>query len=92
MYRHRYWQEAQFAAVERLKKEVESRGLDLVSVAVAWVIAQPGITSAIIGASKPAQLASSLAAAELQLDDALRAACDEIWWSLPRRPVAEGYR
>ena len=92
MYRHRYWHEAQFAAVERLKKEVASRGLDLVSVAVAWTIAQPGISSAIIGASHPAQLAPSLAAAELQLDDSLKAACDEIWWELPRRAVAEGYR
>jgi aryl-alcohol dehydrogenase-like predicted oxidoreductase len=92
MYRHRYWQEAQFAAVERLQKEVAARGLDLVSVAIAWVLAQPGITSAIIGASQPAQLASSLAGAALQLDDALKAACDEIWWELPRRPVAEGYR
>jgi aryl-alcohol dehydrogenase (NADP+) len=92
IYRHRYWQEAQFAAVERLKKEVESRGHDLVSVAVAWVVAQPGVTSAIIGASKPAQLAASLAAAELQLDEPLQAACDAIWWELPRRPVAEGYR
>ena len=92
MYRHRYWQETQFAAVERLKKEVEARGLDLVSVAVAWVVAQPGVTSAIIGASKPAQLAASLAAAELELDESLRAACDALWWELPRRPVAEGYR
>jgi len=92
MYRHRYWQEAQFDAVERLKKEVEARGLDLVTVAIAWVVAQKGVTSAIIGASKPAQLASSLAAAELELDEPLRAVCDEIWWELPRRPVLEGYR
>ena len=92
MYRHRYWQEAQFAAVERLKTECDARGVDIVSVAVAWVLAQPGITSAIIGASKPAQLAPSLAAAEMTLDDSLREACDAIWWELPRRPVAEGYR
>jgi aryl-alcohol dehydrogenase-like predicted oxidoreductase len=92
MYRHRYWQEAQFAAVERLAKEVAARGLDLVSVAVAWVVAQPGVSSAIIGASKPGQLAASLAAAELELDAELRAACDAVWWELPRRPVAEGYR
>ncbi len=92
MYRHRYWQEAQFAAVERLTKEVEARGLDLVSVAVAWVVQQPGVTSALIGASRPAQLAPSLAAAELTLDEGLRAACDALWWELPRRPLLEGYR
>jgi aryl-alcohol dehydrogenase (NADP+) len=92
MYRHRYWQEAQFRVVERLAKECESRGLSLVSVAVAWVLAQEGVTSAIIGASRPEQLAASLAAAELKLDPELRKLCDELWWELPRRPVIEGYR
>ncbi len=92
MYRHRYWQEAQFRGVERLAKECEARGLALVSVAIAWVLAQEGVTSAIIGASRPDQLAASLAAAELKLDDDLRKLCDELWWELPRRPVIEGYR
>jgi aryl-alcohol dehydrogenase (NADP+) len=92
VYRHRYWHEAQFRAVERLRKEVEARGLELVSVAVAWVLAQPGITSAIVGASRPGQLAASLRAPSLRLDDELRGACDELWWELPRRPVVEGYR
>jgi aryl-alcohol dehydrogenase-like predicted oxidoreductase len=92
MYRQRYWHAAQFAAVERLKKEVEARGQELASVAVAWVLAQPGVTSAIVGASSAAQLAPSLAAADLALDDPLRALLDEIWWALPRRPVVEGYR
>jgi aryl-alcohol dehydrogenase-like predicted oxidoreductase len=92
IYRHRYWQEAQFRVVERLGKECEARGLALVSVAIAWVLAQEGITSAIIGASRPEQLAASLAAAELKLDPELRRICDELWWELPRRPVIEGYR
>lgn len=91
-YQERYWQEAQFAAVEKLKAVVAGKGLDLVSVAVAWVLAQPGITSAIVGASKPAQLEASLAALDVKLDAELTAACDAAWWSLPRRPVQEGYR
>ena len=92
IYRHRYWQDAQFRAVERLAKEAEARGLALVSLAVAWVLAQPGITSAIIGASRPEQLAASLAAPGLALDDELKKLCDELWWELPRRPLVEGYR
>jgi aryl-alcohol dehydrogenase-like predicted oxidoreductase len=92
IYRHRYWHEVQFRAVERLAKECEARGLALVSVAVAWVLAQAGVTSAIIGASRPEQLAASLAAAELKLDPELAKVCDELWWDLPRRPVIEGYR
>ena len=92
IYRHRYWQDAQFRAVERLAKECEARGLALVSAAVAWVLAQDGVTSAIIGASRPEQLAASLAAAELRLDPELAKLCGELWWELPRRPVIEGYR
>ena len=92
MYQWRYWQEAQFEAVQALKAQVEGRGLNLVSVAVAWVIAQAGITSAIIGASKPEQLDANLAALEVTFDDELSEACDAVWWSLPRRPVVEGYR
>jgi aryl-alcohol dehydrogenase (NADP+) len=92
IYRHRYWQEAQFRCVERLAKECEARGLALVSVAVAWVLAQPGVSSAIIGASRAEQLEASLAAAELKLDPELSKVCDELWWELPRRPVFEGYR
>lgn len=38
-------------------------------VALAWVLARPGITSTIIGASKLSQLESNIAATELQLSD-----------------------
>jgi len=92
IYQRRYWQEAQFRAVERLRKEVEARGLDLVSVALKWVLDQPGISSAIVGASRPSQLAANLAAPKLVIDEELARVLDEAWWSLPRRPVDEGYR
>ena len=91
-YQARYWHDAQFEAVERLKAVVEAKGLNMVSVAIAWVLAQKGITSAIIGASKPEQLDANLAALDIVFDDELAVACDAAWWSLPRRPVAEGYR
>ncbi|MFT7220451.1 MAG: aryl-alcohol dehydrogenase-like predicted oxidoreductase [Candidatus Azotimanducaceae bacterium] len=91
-YQARYWQDSQFQAVETLKEIVCAKGLDLVSVAVAWVLSQPGITSAIIGASRPDQLDSNIAALSVEFDDELTQACDAVWWSLPRRPVAEGYR
>jgi aryl-alcohol dehydrogenase-like predicted oxidoreductase len=92
VYRHRYWQEAQFAVVERLAKECEARGQSLVSVSVAWVLAQEGVTSAIIGASRPEQLQASLDAAALTIDAELQKHCDDAWFELPRRPVVPGYR
>ena len=92
MYQHRYWDQVQLAAVEQLAKEAEARGLALASVATAWVLAQEGITSAIIGASRAEQLDATLAGAELRLDPELAKLCDAVWWQLPRRPIAEGYR
>jgi aryl-alcohol dehydrogenase-like predicted oxidoreductase len=91
-YQHRYWHEVQLDAVNELRKECQKRDLDPVSVAVAWVVAQRGVTSAIVGASRPDQLAASLAGAELELDDELLEVCEGMWWRLPRRPVIEGYR
>ena len=91
-YQARYWHDAQFEAVETLKAIVQAMNLNMVSVAVAWVLAQKGVTSAIIGASRPEQLDANLAALTLTIDDELMAACDAAWWRLPRVPVAEGYR
>ncbi|MCH2171968.1 aldo/keto reductase [Myxococcota bacterium] len=91
-YQQRYWHDAQLEEVEALHARLDEEGLDPVSVAVAWTLAKPGVTSAIIGASRPEQLDASIAAAELELDEKIVEACDEIWWRLPRRPVLEGYR
>ena len=91
-YQERYWHDAQFNAVEALRAVVEAKELDMVSVAVAWVLKQPAITSAIIGASKPEQLDANLAAFSIEFDEELTRACESVWWSLPKKPIAEGYR
>jgi aryl-alcohol dehydrogenase-like predicted oxidoreductase len=86
LYRQRYWHRAQLEAVEQLRRYFEPRGQSLVGVAVAWVLAQPGITAAIVGASRPEQLDASLAAVDLNLDAEAREACNLAWYSLPRTP------
>src|SRR3546814_123994 len=43
-------------AVQRLKPVADKAGCSLAQLAIAWVLAQPGITSAIVGASRPDQL------------------------------------
>lgn len=91
-YQQRYWHQSQFEAVETLKAVIEAKGLNMVSVSVAWVLKQKGITSAIIGASKAEQLDANVAALDVVFDDELELACEAAWWSLPRRPVVEGYR
>jgi aryl-alcohol dehydrogenase-like predicted oxidoreductase len=84
LYRERYWQRAQFEAVEHLRRFFQPRGKSLVQVAVAWVLAQPGITSAIVGASRPEQLDESLQSTTLQLDGEEMEVCNLSWFSLPR--------
>ena len=85
MYRTRYWQDAMFDAVDTLKTHAEKRGKSLTGMAIRWVLDQPGITSAILGASRPEQLKESLAAYRVELDEADREHCDAAWYNLPRR-------
>ncbi len=61
-----------FAALAR------QHGLEPAQAAYAWVIAQPGITAAIIGPKTVAQVASALPAAELALPAGLLAGADEL--------------
>jgi 1-deoxyxylulose-5-phosphate synthase len=84
LYRERYWQQAQFEAVTQVARFFEKRGKSLVKVAVAWVLAQPDVTCAIVGASRPEQLDESLAAVEVKLDAEELEACNLAWYSLPR--------
>lgn len=91
-YQGRYWHNAHFDAVDTFRQAVEAGEHTAASVAIAWVLEQPGITAAIVGASNADQLAAPLAAIDIELDDELRAVCDRVWWGLPRRPVIEGYR
>lgn len=84
MYQQRYWQEAQFAAVESLKQYFDGRGKALAQVALAWVLAQDGITCAILGASRPEQLDQTIPAVDLKLDAEELDFCNEAWYNLPR--------
>jgi aryl-alcohol dehydrogenase-like predicted oxidoreductase len=77
-YRERYWNEHQFATLESLRTEAGKAGQNMATLAVAWVLANPVITSAIVGASRPEQLVDSLAAADLALAPALKEQLDEL--------------
>ncbi len=64
--------------VQRLKPLAEEAGLSMPQMAVAWVLSNPNVASAIVGASRPEQLDATVAAADLTLDDDLRTAIDEV--------------
>ena len=56
-----------FAAVDALARIAKEKGTTIAQVALAWLVAQPGVTSIIIGANKMSQLEDNLKAADLEL-------------------------
>jgi aryl-alcohol dehydrogenase-like predicted oxidoreductase len=59
-----------FDAVDTLSRIAKEKGASVAQVALAWLLAQPGVTSIIIGANKNSQLEDNLKAADLQLSTA----------------------
>ena len=62
-----YYQDDDFAVVDRLSEVAQAHGLSNVKVALAWILSKPGITSPIIGASKPQHLEDAIAALSIKL-------------------------
>jgi aryl-alcohol dehydrogenase (NADP+) len=77
-YQDRYWHQREFDTVESLRDLAEQAEVGMVTLAVAWVLANPVITAPIIGASRPEQLDASLAALDFRLDDDLKHKLDEL--------------
>jgi len=77
MYQDRYWNEPEFDTVEELRQLADQAGVNLVTLSVAWVLANKAVTAPIIGASNPGQLDSSLAAADFVLDEDLKQHLDD---------------
>ncbi|HEY8790853.1 MAG TPA: aldo/keto reductase [Actinopolymorphaceae bacterium] len=77
-YQDRYWNDAAFDTVDELAPLAAEAGVSLTTLAVSWVLANPAITAPIIGASRPEQLADSVAALEHPLDADLKARLDDL--------------
>lgn len=69
-------------AVQELRPIAAEAGLTMAGLAVAWVLANPNVASAIVGASRPEQLDDSVAAAGVRLDLGTLAAIDGVLGSL----------
>ena len=55
--------------VDAVQTIAAARGVPMAQVAMAWVLHNPGVSSPIVGATKPHHLADAVAALSLQLDD-----------------------
>ena len=81
-YFDRYWSPLNFTAVEHLKKIAEAHNRKPAQFALAWVLGNPTITAAIVGASSAKQLAENLGALDDKLTSEEAKACDDVWLEL----------
>ena len=65
-------------AVKKLKPLAEEAGCSLTQFSLAWVLREPNVASAIVGASRPDQLDENAAASGLEVDPALFAQAEAI--------------
>ncbi|MCL5947499.1 MAG: aldo/keto reductase [Chloroflexi bacterium] len=84
-YQNRYWRDVVFDAVDRLREVVHVTPYTMAQVALAWVLAQPGITSAILGATSVQQLEETLPATEIVLSPELLEQLDDLWQIVGRQ-------
>ena len=77
-YTDRYWHERELATVDALRPIAEEAGRSMAEMAIAWVLANPAITSPIVGASRPEQLDAAITAVESPLEPDLKARLDEL--------------
>ena len=59
-----------FAALDRLAEIAEGRGVDSATLAIAWLLAQPGVTAVVVGPRRPQHLEPALRALEYPLSAA----------------------
>jgi aryl-alcohol dehydrogenase-like predicted oxidoreductase len=73
----RYLAEEVLDAVQRLVPIAEGSGLSMAELALAWVLREPNVASAIVGASRPEQVHANAAASGIELTADVLEAIDE---------------
>ncbi len=77
MYRGRYWNDAMFDVADAVTAAAREEGCTPAQLAVAWLLAQEGVTSPIVGASRPEQLDDTVRAVEIKPSEATLKRLDE---------------
>jgi aryl-alcohol dehydrogenase-like predicted oxidoreductase len=62
--------EVKLNQIEQLKQVAEQLGITLSQLALAWILRQPNVSSALIGASRPEQVKENAAASGIALEEA----------------------
>jgi aryl-alcohol dehydrogenase-like predicted oxidoreductase len=64
-------------AVQRLRPIADGLGITMAQLALAWVLREPNVASAIVGATRPDQVDENAGASEVELDESTLRAIDE---------------
>jgi aryl-alcohol dehydrogenase-like predicted oxidoreductase len=64
-------------AVDRLRPIASELGVSMAQLSLAWVLHEPNVASAIVGATKPEQVEDNAAASGLELSDDVVKAIDD---------------
>jgi 1-deoxyxylulose-5-phosphate synthase len=78
LYRDRYWRPEAFDAVDLIAALANEAGHTLPDVAIAWLLSRPGVTSVILGATQPEQIATASKALAVRLDSDLLVELDRV--------------
>jgi aryl-alcohol dehydrogenase-like predicted oxidoreductase len=85
----RFMTDEVLSTVQRLKPLAEQAGLSLAQLAIAWVLQNPNVSSAIIGATRPEQVLENVKASGKRLDASLLKAIDEVLDPIVERDPAK---
>ncbi|MEL7583012.1 aldo/keto reductase family protein [Brevibacterium casei] len=85
----RYLNDETLTAVAKLEPIATDLGLTMGQLAIAWVLANDNVATALVGASRPEQVESNAAAAGVRLDAEVLARIDEALGDLPETDPAK---
>ena len=74
----KYMNEQGFAAVDKLEEVGKSHNATVAQTAIAWILANPTVSSAVIGANNLDQLTDTMKGADIELSAEEKAALDEV--------------
>jgi aryl-alcohol dehydrogenase-like predicted oxidoreductase len=80
----RYLADEVLEGVQRLRPIAERLGITMAQLAIAWALRLPEVSSAIVGASRPPQVADNVAASGIELDEETLRAIDEALADVPQ--------
>lgn len=86
---HRFMKEDILEAVQKLKPIADDLQIPLATLAIAWVLANPNVAAAIVGASRPGQLEETVRAVDVKLDEGTLERIDAVLDSVVERDPAK---